>query len=206
MNENNSLILIYGCGGQGRNVADVILFNDPDSRLVFVDANARDGETILGFNVIKNISMLSTSEYKCIVAIGNNAERKRIFDTLSTEKIIAVVSKNTYIGHRSTIGTGSYVGQQCTIGPEVEIGKNSLIGSTSMIGHETKMGDHCMLAPHATIAGRSKIGDLVFIGANATVIDNINICSNTIIGAGTTVLQDIVVPGTYVGTPARRIK
>jgi UDP-N-acetylbacillosamine N-acetyltransferase len=204
--ENNRLIVICGCGGQGHNVADVLLFNDPNSNIVFVDANAREGETILGFSVEKNIPMLSTDEYKCIVAIGNVVKRKKKFDEISDGEIVSAISKSTFIGQRSTIGDGCYVGHLCMIGPEVKIGKNSLIGATSIIGHETEIGEHCFIAPHTAIAGRVQIGDLVFIGAGATVIDYIKICSNTIVGAGATVLKDIAVPGTYVGTPARRIK
>ena len=54
-------------------------------------------------------------------------------------------------------------------------------------------------------AGRCHIGRLVMIGAGATVIDRIRICDNVVIGAGTTVVRDIIEPGTYVGTPARRL-
>jgi hypothetical protein len=50
---DNSLI-IFGCGGHARSVADIILYNKPNAQLTFVDENAKMNENILGFNVIRN--------------------------------------------------------------------------------------------------------------------------------------------------------
>ena len=38
------------------------------------------------------------------------------------------------------------------------------------------------------------------------ILPGIKICSNTIIGAGSVVTKSILVPATYVGTPAKMIR
>ena len=53
---------------------------------------------------------------------------------------------------------------------------------------------------------RSTVGNMCLIGAGAIVVDKISICDNAIIGAGSVVIQDIKDSGTYVGSPAKRIK
>ena len=196
-------IVIGGCGGHSRSVADVILFNEPEAMLVFVDDFALENEKIFGFSVENNFPI---NLQNCILAIGDNAKRKKIFDVVGTLNLISVVSKKAYIGHNCKIDIGCFVAHSCHIGPEVIIGKNTILNTASVIEHEVVIGQHCHIGPNATISGRTKIGDLVFVGVSATVIDSVNICSNTVIGAGATVTKDITVPGIYVGTPARRIK
>jgi len=46
---NRNGIIIFGCGGHSRSVTDVILLNDPETLLVYVDDNARENETLYGF-------------------------------------------------------------------------------------------------------------------------------------------------------------
>ena len=49
-------------------------------------------------------------------------------------------------------------------------------------------------------------GDNTFIGSGSVIANNVNIADNIIIGAGSLVLNDLVQPGVYAGSPAKRIK
>ena len=196
-------VIIWGCGGHSRTVADVILFNDPGATLVFVDKSAQENEKIFGFNVMKNYPI---NRQACILAIGDNEHRKRKFEEIKHwANLISVVSNDAFLGRNCKIKTGSFVAHTCHIGPEACIDENTIINTAAVIEHETNIGKHCHIGPNASISGRTKIGDMVFIGVGATVIDRLNICSNVIVGAGATVVADIIYPGVYVGTPARKI-
>jgi sugar O-acyltransferase (sialic acid O-acetyltransferase NeuD family) len=203
MNESSGKTVIFGCGGHSRSVADVLLANDPRASLVFVDDNARDGEQLFDFEVCREYLL---GDEGVFLGIGDNAERKRKLEEIGERNIISVISRTAYRGHRSTIGAGCFVGNFCHIGPAATIDRNTILNTASVIEHEVTIGAHCHIGPNATISGRCTIGDLVFVGVGATVKDFISICSNAMVGAGATVVKDIVEPGTYVGTPARRIK
>ena len=203
MNSKMKEIIIYGCGGHSRSVADVILFNEPEARLVFVDDSARENEEIFGFKVVKSFPQ---KQHNCFLAIGDNTKRKKIYDEMKEANLISVVSKQAYLGHSCKIGIGCFLGHFCHVGSETIIGSNAILNTAAIVSHEVEIGQYCHIAPNATISGRTKIGDLVFIGVGATVKNKINICSNVIIGAGATVVKDITEPGIYVGTPAKRIK
>jgi len=205
MKDKPKMLVIYGCGGHGHNIADVILANDPASCILFVDDNAREGESKLGFSIVKQIPK-EVEQYSCIVASGNNLNRKRKFAEIEQEKIISVISPRAFIGYRSIIGKGSYIGHFAMVGAEAIIGENVSISYASVVGHETQIGSHSFVGPNATIMGKVNIDELVFVGGGATIIGGVKICSKTIIGAGATVVRDILEQGTYVGTPARRIK
>jgi len=199
-------IIIFGCGGHGRSVGDIVLFNNPDARIIFVDDSARVNEKIMGFDVARDIP--ENDFYPCIGGIGNNIIRKLVFDQMSRNKrlkIISVISKTAHIGQYTQVESGCFVGNFCHIGPEVKVGNNSILNNSCVVDHEVTIGQHCHVGPNSTISGRSKIGDLVFVGVGATIIDKVSICSNVIIGAGSTVIDDIYEPGTYIGTPARKL-
>lgn len=205
MYTNNKTIIIYGCGGLGCNVADVMHYNEPDCRILFVDENARDGESKLGFSVVKELPP-EAIHYGCIVAIGNNNERKKKFEQLNCDKVISVISERAYIGWGVEISKGTYIGHLAVIGAQAVIGENTFLSHGCYVGHDCKIAKHSFVGPNATIMGNVSIGELVFIGGGATVIDKIQIVSNVIIGAGSTVTKNILEPGIYVGSPARRIK
>ena len=197
-------ILIYGCGGHSRSIADVIVSLKLNIKIVFVDENAQENEKLFGFPVLKEINELSS--YYCIIAIGDNSKRKVKFEEIEKKcKIISVISKTAYLGFNSQVEKGSFIANNAYIGPEVRIKKNCIINTGAVIEHEVAVGENCHIAPAATICGRTKIGNSVFVGVGATIIDKINICSDVIIGAGATVTRNIDEPGVYVGTPAKKI-
>jgi len=193
-------IYIIGCGGHARGVADVILDNDPTAKLVFVDRNAREMETIFGFPVIK--SLPATAE-NVFIALGDNALRQ---DLARNQKLISVISKRAYISPQAHISDGVFIADGVHIGPCANIGKGTIINTNAVVEHEAEIGDFTHISVNSTICGRAKIGSNVFIGAGATVIDKISVCSNVTIGAGGVVVKNIDVSGTYIGIPARILK
>lgn len=196
----NKLVII-GCGGHARSVADVYLFNNPDAEIIFVDDSARDEEIILGCPVVKDYSFNGENVF---VAIGECQKRAKEISKYSyIEKII---SSNAYLGKDVEFAQGVFVAHKAHIGVGSKIGEGTIINTSASIDHEVEIGKYCHIAPSSTICGRSKIGDIVFVGAGATIIDKISICDDVIIGAGAVVVQNIEESGTYVGNPARKIK
>lgn len=195
--------VILGCGGHAFNIAEIILCQEPNVRLLFFDETAKINENKLGFPVTNKLPSI-----KCryIVGIGDNAKRKKKFEELNPDEVFSAISPKAYCGIMTKIGIGCFVAHMCTICAGTEIGENSILGTSCVIAHDCQVGRHCFVGPNATLAGYARLGDMVFIGAGATVIDKISICSGAIVGAGATVIDDITEPGTYVGIPARRIK
>lgn len=195
------MVIFFGCGGHARSAADLIL-SYKKTKILFVDENARENEKILGCDVVRSYPLRGEDYF---VAIGDNVKRKALFESLEGGKCISILSPRAYFGKESKIAKGCFIGNFCHIGPEVRIDDNTIINHGAVIEHEVQIGKHCHIGPNATISGRCTIGDLVFIGVGATIKDSISICSAVIVGAGATVVKDIVEPGTYVGTPARKL-
>jgi len=197
-------IALFGCGGHSRSVADVILHNNPEEIIVFVDSSTRGNENIYGFYVRPKVQLNFGS--RCFVCVGDNTLRKNKFIELGDANVITVISKLVYIGKNVMIGRGTFVAHSAHLGPDVAIGENTIVNTGSVIEHEVKVGSHSHIGPNATISGRTVIGEQVLIGAGACVADKISICPNTIVGANSTVVQSITEAGTYVGSPVRKVK
>lgn len=149
-------------------------------------------------------------------------------------KIIKNISikKDVVFGKNVTIISpvnlyGCIISDNCFIGPFVEIQKNVKIGintkiqSHSFICELVEIGNNCVIS-HGVVfindkfkngrpAGgdkklweKTKIGNNVFIGSNSTILP-IKICDNVVIGAGSVVTKDILIPGTYIGNPAKKM-
>jgi UDP-N-acetylbacillosamine N-acetyltransferase len=196
-------LLIYGCGGHGRSVADILIANDPAVTICFIDDHAGDKELLYGFPVLKS---WSGSETRCFFAIGDNDKRANMLEQIGDKLLVNVIAKTAHIGNMANIAKGVFVGNFCHLGPESVIGINTIVNNGAIVDHEVNIGSHCHIAPNATISGRCTIGDHVFIGVGAIIKDYISICSNVIVGAGATVVKNITEPGVYVGCPASKIK
>jgi acetyltransferase-like isoleucine patch superfamily enzyme len=142
-----------------------------------------------------------------------------IVDVSFGERVTVVEPANLY---------GCSIGSDCFIGPFVEIQKNVTIGSRTRIQSHAficemvEIGDDCFVS-HGVMfindtfsvggpaRGRkhlwkpTRVGAGVSIGSNATILP-VSICAGAVIGAGAVVTKDILVPGVYVGNPARPLK
>lgn len=192
-------VCIIGCGGHARSVADVILHNNPDAKLVFVDENAQPNEKLFGFDVVSECPKAEIY----FVAVGDNAKRKALSQNL---KLCSVVATTAHIGIGAILQDGCFIAHCAHIGPQSQIGTGTIINTHAVIEHEVSVGKFCHIAPNATICGRTTVGDNVFVGVGASIKDSVHICSNVIIGAGAVVIKDITKAGTYVGNPVRKIR
>ena len=200
---DNERIIIFGCGGHSRSVVDVLLASTPGVELVFVDESAKDGELLYGFPVLKDYPIDNEPFF---LAIGDNlAREQQMAKVANTGRLISVISPSAHLGRSSTVAAGCFVANFCHIGPEARIGTNTILNTAAIIEHEVQIGAYCHIGPNATVSGRCQLGDHVFVGVGATVKDYVSICSKVVIGAGATVVDDITEPGTYIGTPARRL-
>lgn len=198
-------LIIFGCGGHARAVLDVVLYNGDYTSIAFVDENAREGEKILNFPVVKEYDIRGGEAV--FVAIGDNKKRITLgasLEKLHPKNLVSIVSKRAHIGESATIGKGVFVAHNTHIGIGSRVEDFALINTSSSIDHECSVGCGTFVAPSATLCGKVNLGINCFVGANATIIDNISVCDNVVIGAGATVIKNIEQAGTYIGTPAKR--
>lgn len=102
-------------------------------------------------------------------------------------------------------GAGSVVLDGAVVVTGSRLGRACIINTHATVDHDCVLGDDVHVASGATLSGGVVVGDRCMIGTGANIIHAVRICADSVIGAGATVVHDIITPGTYVGTPARRI-
>jgi UDP-N-acetylbacillosamine N-acetyltransferase len=200
-------LLILGFGGHARSVADVALaagYKD----LLFIDPNARDGESFLGYPVRHTLPGALPEGWLCIAAVGDNRRRRSQIDSIREAgwPLATLIAPSATIGAGASVQAGSVIAHHAHIGPMAKIGTGTIVNTAAIVEHDCAIGDYVHVSVNAAVAGRSQLGDLVFLGAGAVVIDAISVGSEITVGAGGVVAESIAEPGVYVGVPARRIK
>lgn len=198
-------LIIIGGGGHAKSVADISIKNGYNV-IGFLD----DNEEVTEMLGIKRLGAVADCEKyaqkaKFVIGIGNNAVRKRIYETysLSYETLIhpsAIIATDVIIENGSVVLAGA------NINADAKIGKQSIINTGAVVEHDCTIGEFTMVAPRATICGFTKVGNNCWIGAGSVVNNVVKICDDVMIGSGAVVTKDIDLQGTYVGVPVRRIK
>lgn len=197
-------LIIIGGGGHAKSVADIAIKNGYNV-IGFLD----DNEEVTEMLGIKRLGAVADCEKyaqkaKFVIGIGNNAVRKRIYETysLSYETLIhpsAIIATNVIIENGAVVLAGAI------INADAKIGKQSIINTGVVVEHDCKIGEFTMVAPRATICGFTKVGNNCWIGAGSVVNNVVKIYDDVVVGSGAAVVKNIEEAGTYVGVPAKRM-
>ena len=195
---------IIGAGGFGKEIYWSLNPVERINTVFFVDDEYWDNTD----NKILPLSLFESDKYEVVIAIADSYHRERIVNNLpKTTKFFTHIHPSAQIhGEDVEIGDGSIVCAGSIITTNVKIGKHAHINLITTIGHDCVIGDYFTTAPGVQISGNEIIGDRVYFGTRSCVKQKLKICNDVVIGMNAGVVKDIVEPGTYVGTPAVKIK
>lgn len=198
-------VFVIGSGGHSRSVISLLLQNKIKVSGIF-DFLYRGPEEILGVPVLGDLKSIP-AEGKIVLAVGDNSKRKALYESYKERQFnLNLFHPSSYYEPSCVLGANNIIFAKTYINACAQIGENNIINTASIIEHEVKIGSHNHIAVNATLLGRVSVGNECFIGSATVVKDGVSICNNVIIGANSFVASDITSPGTYVGSPARRIK
>ncbi|MDQ1000331.1 sugar O-acyltransferase (sialic acid O-acetyltransferase NeuD family) [Neobacillus niacini] len=202
-------LLIIGASGHGKVCADIALKMNRWETIAFLD----DDESVkssMGIEVIgKSIGAISyLNEYDIFVGVGNNSTRQKIMEKLKDAgaSIVTLIHPKAIIGENVEFDYGTVVMAGVVINSCTKIGKGCIINTGATVDHDNLIGAFVHISPGAHLAGKVKVGNGTWLGIGSIVINNLNISSGCIIGAGAVVVDNILDAGTYIGTPARKMK
>jgi len=195
-------IFLYGAGGHGRVIADIIRGYRQYSFEGFIDDNPKIG-AIRFDDFIKYHSGSFVA-----LGVGDNYQRKKIFNKLQKlgVKIATLVDPSALIGSNVKIKKGVIIMPGVIINSKALIQRGAIINSGSIIEHDCAIGSFAHISPGVTLGGDVTIGAKTHIGLNSSIIPQVCIGSNSIIGAGSVVVKDIPKNVTAFGVPAKVIK
>lgn len=203
-------LCIYGCGGIGREVADLAKKMDKWEKIIFVDDDikSRVVDEVSVFTLEETLSQFDKLKIEFIVSLGEPTTRQLLYEKLEDNNIeyISFINQNFNLSRLSSIDNGTIVHIGCTITVNVHIGKGCLINKHSVIGHDVKVGDYTVISPNVSIGGNVNIGSNCYLGSGAIIRNGINVGDNSIIGMGSVVLEDVEPNLVFAGNPAKFLR
>lgn len=207
-------LYIIGAGGFGREVAwlvERINAVEPTWNLVgFIDddeskwdTNEDDYPVLGGCEYLKKLGNVYA-----VCAIGAAKIRKIVIEKMkeSAVKFATLIDPSALISKRVEIGEGTIICANSIITVDIKIGEHVIINLDCTIGHDDIIDDFVTIYPSVNVSGNVYLGECCELGTGMQIIQGKRVVGNTIIGAGTVVVRDIETSGTYVGSPAKKIK
>jgi sugar O-acyltransferase (sialic acid O-acetyltransferase NeuD family) len=204
------ILCIYGCGGMGREIADLAYRMNKWKKIIFVDDNIKSKivDTIPVFTLNETLSQFEKSEIEFIVTAGEPTSREFLYEKLKNLnlKYISITDSQFNLSRFSSIENGTIIHIGATITVNVHIGKGCLINKHSVIGHDVTVGDYTVISPNVSIGGDVSIGAKCFLGSGTILRNGIMIGENSIIGMGSVVLKDVEPNSVIAGNPAKFLR
>lgn len=207
-------LYIIGAGGFGREVAWIVERINSIKPTWNLKGFIDDNETLWGstegeYYIFGGCEYLSTLEdVYAVCAVGSSNVRKKIIEKLkdTSVKFATLVDPSVLYSNSVKIGEGAIVCAGTIITVDVNIGDHVIVNLDCTIGHDAVIDDFVTIYPSVNVSGNVLIGECSELGTGMQIIQGKKVISNTIIGAGAIVVKDCIESGTYVGSPAKKIK
>lgn len=207
-------LYIIGAGGFGREVAWIVERINSIKPTWNLKGFIDDNETLWGskegeYHVFGGCEYLSALEdVYAVCAVGSFNVRKKIIEKLkdTSVKFATLVDPSVLYSNSVKIGEGAIVCAGTIITVNVNIGDHVIVNLDCTIGHDAVIDDFVTIYPSVNVSGNVLIGECSELGTGTQIIQGKKVISNTIIGAGAIVVKDCIESGTYVGSPAKKIK
>ena len=196
-------INIYGASGHGKVIFDILKSRKFKIHAIF-DDNAEVKE-FLDYKVTHQPEK-SQLQKPTILAIGDNAIRKKVANEFPGLLAEAVSHTSAFISENAKIGEGTVIMPGAVINSGTSIGKHCIVNSGAVVEHDVILDDFVHISPNAAVTGNVKIGEGTQIGVGACIIPGIKIGKWASIGAGAVIIKDVPDYAVVVGNPGKLIK
>lgn len=211
-----SALLIFGGGGHGKTVIDLVRAMGTYHIAGVIDDTLPRGSQVLGVPVIGGAGDLAEwyergvrLAVNAVGGIGNVAVRLKVFDLLTQAGFAfpTLVHPSAVVERSAVLEAGVQVLAQCYVGSAARVGFGTVLNAQAIVHHDCVIGQVVNLSPGATLAGNVIVEDHAQIGMRATVNLKLRVGRGALLGNACTVKADVPPGGrVYAGTiwPVRK--
>jgi len=200
-------LVIFGCGGMGRELADIAVRDGSYSAICFAaDRAFSPGPELMGLPVVDPGGIGAADEL--IFAHGSSAGRRSAAERFEGRPLATLVSSRAIVSPSAEIGGGAAICDLAIMNNSARIGRHFQANVFAQVSHDCVIGDYVTFAPRVTCNGWVEIEDDVFVGAGAIIRNGtpdrrLRIGKGAVVGMGAVVTKDVPAGATVVGNPAR---
>jgi sugar O-acyltransferase (sialic acid O-acetyltransferase NeuD family) len=211
-------LLIIGCGGHAKEVAQIARRIDPGGNiwnsLSYVSASpAEKGQSRLHGNVDFSDDDVLSGQIAgdAVIGIGDSEPRRRVamrYAALSWLSFPNLIDPSAELDLAAVaLGKGNVIHQRAILTCDIVIGDFNLFNKGCIVAHDVCVGSFNDVLPGASLHGSSRLGDRCVVGAGARVLPKIVIADGTTLGAGAVLHRSVSEPGhVYAGVPAKKLR
>jgi acetyltransferase EpsM len=199
-------IVIFGCGGHGRVVADTLkvahaplagfLDDRPPASFVGEVPLLGDRSCLEEPEFLKN--------YEILIAIGEARLRRQLALQVLDRggRLARAIHPSAVIGSDVFVGEGTVIMAGVVINTGSRIGRFVIVNTGATVDHDNVIEDGVHISPGCHLAGNVICRADAFVGTGASIIPRTEIGTRAVIGAGAAVISDLPSDVLAVGCPA----
>jgi sugar O-acyltransferase (sialic acid O-acetyltransferase NeuD family) len=193
-------IIVYGGGGHGKALIDLIRVEGTYSIVGIVDDDLPQGTNIMGVPVLGGANILKQLVERgvhlaanAVGGIGNIQSRIKVFERLAQTGFTCpdLIHPTAFIELSAILALGVQAMPHAYVGSEAKIGYGVIINTGAIVSHDCTLGDYANLSPGAILAGEVSIGAAALVGMGVTINLRVKVGERARIGNGATVKEDV---------------
>ena len=198
------LLVIYGGGGHGKSLIDLVRALGTYRIEGVVDDGISAGESILGVPVLGGgdclpglVSRGVRLAINAVGGIGNIGSRIKVFERLTRAGMAcpAVVHPTALVEPSASLFPGVQVFPHAYVGSSVQAGFGAIVNTGAIVSHDCRLGEYANVSPGAMLAGAVTVGERALVGMGVTINLEVKIGSGARVGNGATVKADVPAGG-----------
>lgn len=202
-------VAIYGAGGLGSVVLDILQQGDAYRPVAFLDTNPRlHGRDVGGLPIAGGAMeierILRAGIRHVIVAIGDNVTRAALGETLAARgmTLVSAIHPLVSVALSAQIAPHVIIGARANICVHARIATHAVIHAGAIIEHDNVIGKAAFLGPAVRCAGGVHIGEFARLEIGSSVIPGRRVGNGALVRAGAVVINDVPASATVAGVPA----
>lgn len=197
-------VVVYGCGGHGKVVLDILLAAGVEVRGFLDGDRARHGQQVLGWRVLGDWEDMPPGTALAL-GIGSNAIREKIFTQAQQRgiRVVNAIHPRATVSRFVSLAAGVVIMAGAVINPGTTLADGVCVNTGATVDHDCALAAFCQIWPGAHLAGNVTVGARAYVGTGAAVVPGVNIGADTLTGAGTAIIADLPAGIVAAGVPAR---
>jgi sugar O-acyltransferase (sialic acid O-acetyltransferase NeuD family) len=183
-------LIVVGAGGHGRAVAEAAALRETWSEIVFVDDAYPSQRSSGRWSIVANTKSLTNligHEDCVVIAIGNQAVRKRLFGLArdAGATMATIIHPKAWVSQDASVGNGTAIMAGAVIGTHAKIGVGSIVNANATVDHDAVLGDFAHLGVGVQLAGGVIIGDGAWLQAGTCAGYQVHVPPDVVVLPGT---------------------